>query len=67
MVERMSMLRRVEVLVLEEPMRLFRIAPERDAASFEDAFRSPASSAGRPGGAEYRTAGINDAEPWSMT
>lgn len=59
MAERMSMLRRVEVLVLEEPMRLFRIAPERDAARFEDAFRSHYELGRPPRGPEDRAAAIH--------
>jgi hypothetical protein len=55
----MSMLRRVEVVVLEEPMRLFRIVPERKASGFEDAFRSHYELGRPPRGPEDRAAAIH--------
>ena len=36
MAERKSLLKTIEVRVLDEPMRLFRIVPERPSPSFEE-------------------------------
>jgi hypothetical protein len=59
MPERMSMLRMIEVVVLEERMQVFRIAPERESPEFEDAFRSHSELGRPPRGPENRAAGGN--------
>jgi hypothetical protein len=59
MAERMSMLRTFEVVVLEEPMRLFRIVPEPESPEFEDAFRSHYELGRPPRGPENRAAAVH--------
>jgi hypothetical protein len=59
MAERMSMLRTIEVVVLEEPMRLFRIVPEPESPQFEDAFRSHYELGRPPRGPENRAAAVH--------
>ena len=59
MAERMSMLRTIEVVVLEEPMRLFRIVPEPESPGFEDAFRSHYELDRPPRGPENRAAAVH--------
>ena len=54
----MSMLRRIELQALEEPLRLFRIVPERDSPSFREAFRSHYELGRPPRGPENRAAAI---------
>lgn len=58
MAEPMRMLRKIELRVLEEPMRLFRIVPERDSPRFEDAFRSHYELGRPPRGPEIRAVAI---------
>jgi hypothetical protein len=57
--ERMSMLRRIEVRVLEEPVRLLRIVTEPASQAFEDAFRSHYELGRPPRGPEIRAAAIH--------
>ena len=59
MAERKSLLKTIEVRVLDEPMRLFRIVPERPSPSFEDAFRSHYELGRPPRGPENRAAAIH--------
>ena len=59
MAERMSMLRTIEVVVLEEPMRLFRIVPQQESSQFEDAFRSHYELGRLPRGPEDRAAAVH--------
>ncbi|MEJ7786796.1 MAG: hypothetical protein WKF96_18495 [Solirubrobacteraceae bacterium] len=59
MAERKSLLKTIEVRVLDEPMRLFRIVPERPTPSFEDAFRSHYELGRPPRGPENRAAAIH--------
>ena len=59
MAERKSLLKTIEVRVLDEPMRLFRIVPERPSPSFENAFRSHYELGRPPRGPENRAAAIH--------
>ncbi len=59
MAEPMTMLRRIELQVLEEPMWLFRIVPDQDSPAFQDAFRSHYELGRPPRGPENRAAAIH--------
>lgn len=53
------MLRRIEVRVLEEPVRFLRIVAEPASQAFEDAFRSHYELGRPPRGPEIRAAAIH--------
>ena len=59
MPDRTSTIRHVAVHVLLEPMRLYRIVPERESSGFEDAFRSHYELDRPPRGPENRAAVIH--------
>jgi hypothetical protein len=59
MPDRLSLLRTIEVRVLEEPMRLFRIVPAAGSKTLEDAFRSHYELHRPPRGPENRAAAIH--------
>ena len=59
MAERMSLLRTIDVRVLEEPLVLLRICGPRDAPTFTDALRSHYELDRPPRGPENRAAAIH--------
>jgi hypothetical protein len=55
----MSLLRSVEVVVVEEPQRLYRVSRGREDERFAEAFRSHYEQGLRPRGPEDRAAVIH--------
>jgi hypothetical protein len=55
----MSLLRSIEIVVIEEPQRLYRVARARDDAGFLDAFRSNYERCMPPRGPENRAAAVH--------
>ncbi len=55
----MSLLRTIEIVVIEEPTTLFRVTRERNVDAFLDAFRSNYEQGKPPRGPENRAAAVH--------
>jgi hypothetical protein len=55
----MSLLRTIEIVVIDEPTRLYRVTRERDVDGFLDAFQSNYEQGKPPRGPENRAAAVH--------